>query len=147
MTFVQLTGDELRAWREGRGLTKEELAEILGVTPRTLLNHETSNWVPRLIALAISAAGRHLPFVGQSSRAKRGPQAQSRAPAGWITTWAAIRKDPWDFLGPFDTAAEAFRAAAAKGDGYVARWGDHEVGTDVFAWMDSTPPTKGKSAA
>ncbi|MCP4620664.1 MAG: helix-turn-helix transcriptional regulator [Bradyrhizobium sp.] len=51
-----MTGDELKAWRKGRGWTQSDLMKELEVTARqTVVRWEQSERIPRLVELSIIA--------------------------------------------------------------------------------------------
>jgi transcriptional regulator with XRE-family HTH domain len=51
-----MTGDELKAWRKGRGWTQTDLMQELEVTARqTVVRWEHSERIPRLVELSIIA--------------------------------------------------------------------------------------------
>lgn len=50
-----MTGQQLQTIRDELGLTQEELAELLGISRRTLCRFEEQKTVPNYIALSVSA--------------------------------------------------------------------------------------------
>jgi transcriptional regulator with XRE-family HTH domain len=51
-----MTGEELRAWRKGRGWTQSDLMNELQVTARqTVVRWEKSGLIPRMVELSVIA--------------------------------------------------------------------------------------------
>jgi transcriptional regulator with XRE-family HTH domain len=63
---VQVTPDQILAWRLERGLTQNELARALGVEERTVRRWESGERVPPpFLALALEALARRI-YLGAS---------------------------------------------------------------------------------
>ncbi|HWB50692.1 MAG TPA: hypothetical protein VG651_16405 [Stellaceae bacterium] len=54
--------------------------------------------------------------------------------ADWVLGWGVVKGQPprWEFAGIYETHAEASEAAAAAGEGYYARWGSYNQGSQEF---------------
>jgi hypothetical protein len=54
--------------------------------------------------------------------------------ADWVLGWGVVKGQPprWQFAGIYETHAEADEAAAAAGEGYYARWGSYNRGSEEF---------------
>lgn len=60
-TVPLLTREELRAWRESRGLARSELAEALGISPSTVKSYEQGlHQIPALMFRALRDLDREL---------------------------------------------------------------------------------------
>jgi len=56
-----MNGDELKQWREARGLTQTELSEMLGVQFNTVSRWEVGmRGIPALLSLALETIDRDL---------------------------------------------------------------------------------------
>ena len=54
--YVQgMTGEELKVWREARGLTQAQLGERLGMHRDSIVRHEKAEAIPKTIELALLA--------------------------------------------------------------------------------------------
>lgn len=42
-----MTGEEIKRFRKSKGLTQEQLAKIIGVSKRTILNYEKGEMIPK----------------------------------------------------------------------------------------------------
>ena len=57
--------------------------------------------------------------------------------AGWVLGWGVYRMSPWDLQGIYQTKEEAQAQAKSSGEGYVANYGSHRVGsTDFVGGLD-----------
>lgn len=55
---MPMTAESFRAWREHMGVTKAQLGEWLGASPRTITNYETGRHpIPQVVNLACAALG------------------------------------------------------------------------------------------
>lgn len=52
------------------------------------------------------------------------------------TGWGTIREIPWHFAGLFASQAGAQRKADEMGEGYIVRYGDHQIALDTFTSRD-----------
>lgn len=56
-----MTGKDLKKWRQERGLTQQQLAQLLGVIRVTVARWETgSRGIPRFLPLALEALNHRL---------------------------------------------------------------------------------------
>ncbi|NSL86900.1 helix-turn-helix transcriptional regulator [Chitinophaga sp. Mgbs1] len=94
---MQLNERILRARKE-RGLTQEELADLVGVTVRTIQRIERNESVPRSYTLKAIAAALNLPF--ETLTADR--MAEAPVPAG------AVSADTTHFLQVFNLSCFAY---------------------------------------
>lgn len=56
--------------------------------------------------------------------------------AGSVLGWGVVRNSPWSLHGVFSSKNEAESQATTAGDGYVAGYGSHKLGTDDFIFSD-----------
>ncbi|MBQ4297831.1 MAG: helix-turn-helix domain-containing protein [Clostridia bacterium] len=81
MTF----GEKLRVLRRRDGYTQAELAELLGITPRTLINYERGRCCPKQTDLYMRMADlfdvKMQELIGDGVFASRPPVERSETPA------------------------------------------------------------------
>ena len=85
---------------------------------------------------ASSRRFRNPPRSGRASGPPRGARAsadQALHP-DWVVGWGVVKGQPprWQFVGIYETHAEANEAAAEAGEGYYARWGNYNEGRKEF---------------
>lgn len=57
-----------------------------------------------------------------------------------VKGWGVLRNAPWHFVGMFPSRDAAVEKAKELGDSYIARLGEHQVGTDNFVWSSLDNP-------
>jgi hypothetical protein len=55
--------------------------------------------------------------------------------------WGVFRIEPWHFAGLFETREAAEAKAREMGTDYLAKYGEHQAGTDNFVWSSDENPS------
>jgi len=89
---AQMTGDELRRWREERGLLAKEVAKAIGVHPVTISRAEKygpSRLIETLVAGLVNPQGKLVARVRHevTTRAKRGRPKKRGRPRKHAKGW------------------------------------------------------------
>ncbi len=54
--------------------------------------------------------------------------------------WGVVRLKPWHLAGVFESSADAEGLARQLGPDYAVRYGDHDIGSPEFSYVNARNP-------
>jgi hypothetical protein len=51
--------------------------------------------------------------------------------------WGVVRLEPWHLAGVFASSIDAEKLAQQLGPAYLVKFGDHEIGSSEFSFLNS----------